>query len=161
MRELQNSSISGAIVALMAILMSCNSNVMYTDAVTMDDNMWALDNVATFPMDNSDTISRSDISFSIRTSSDYPFRNIFLFVSITSPYGQTVCDTLEYFLADEKGNWYGRGVGDVHELNLPFKENVYFPIQGTYRFTVRHGMRVGDLPGVYDFGVRVISAENQ
>ena len=58
-----------------------------------------------------------------------PFRNIYLFVTTTSPDGKTITDTLQYNLADEKGKWYGKGFGDIHELNLPYKSNVYFPVK--------------------------------
>ncbi|MGE5418669.1 MAG: gliding motility lipoprotein GldH, partial [Chloroflexota bacterium] len=64
-------------------------------------------------------------------------------------------DTLQYFLLDEQGKRYGKGFGDIRELNLPYKSNVYFPVKGNYRFTVQHGMREEDLKGVYDFGIRV------
>jgi len=40
-------------------------------------------------------------------------------------------DTLEYYLADEKGNWFGKGSGDVHELDLPYRSNIYFRAKGT------------------------------
>jgi gliding motility-associated lipoprotein GldH len=40
-------------------------------------------------------------------------------------------------------------------LKLPYKSNVFFPLKGTYRFSIRHGMRVEDLNGVYDFGLRI------
>ena len=53
-----------------------------------------------------------------------PFRNIYLFVTTTSPDGKSITDTLQYNLADEKGKWYGKGFGDIHELKLPYKSNV-------------------------------------
>ena len=72
-----------------------------------------------------------------------------------SPDGRSLTDTLEYDLADEKGRWYGKGSGDVHELRLPWRSNVYFPLKGEYVFRIQHGMRSTDLRGVYDFGLRI------
>jgi gliding motility-associated lipoprotein GldH len=109
--------------------------------------------VFTIPV--TDTAINTNVFFTIRTGSEYPFRNIYLFVTSSSPDGKSICDTLEYNLADEKGNWYGRGFGDIKELNLPFKSNVFFPVKGTYKFNVQHGMRIGDLKGVYDIGLRI------
>jgi gliding motility-associated lipoprotein GldH len=82
-------------------------------------------------------------------------------VSVTSPDGKTIGDTLEYFLADEKGKWHGKGFGDIKELSMPFKSNVYFPVRGRYTITVQHGMRVVDLPGVYDLGLRIEKVAGQ
>ena len=107
-----------------------------------------------------DTIALSNIFFTIRTGANYPFRNIFLFVSASSPDGINLTDTLEYFLANDKGNWYGKGFGDIHELQLPYKSSVYFPVTGEYKFKVQHGMRMEDLKGVYDIGLRIEKIKN-
>ncbi len=114
-----------------------------------------LKNIPEFRIPVNDTINSNNIHFTIRTGSSYPYRNIYLFVTTTSPDGKSITDTLQYNLADEKGNWYGKGFGDIHELNLPYKSNVFFPVKGTYQFKIQHGMRIEDLKGVYDFGIRV------
>lgn len=134
---------------------SCSSDVVFTDSKALKDNIWHLSDVPEFNVPVTDTAQLSDVSFTIRTGSDYPFRNIFLFVTAYSPDGKSISDTLEYYLADEKGKWYGKGFGDIHELNLPYKSGVFFPVRGTYRFEIKHGMRILDLKGVYDFGLRI------
>lgn len=121
----------------------------------MGNNTWSLMDKAAFEVPVQDTINNNNIFFTIRTGSSYPFRNIWLFVSTMSPDGKIISDTLQYFLIDEKGNRYGKGFGDIREVNLPYKSNVFFPVKGTYRFTIQHGMRSEELRGVYDFGLRV------
>ena len=121
----------------------------------MPGNIWKLEHIPVFRIPVEDTISSNDILFTIRTGSSYPFRNIYLFVSTTSPEGKTITDTLHYFLSNEKGEWYGKGSLDIHELDLPYKTNVFFPTTGTYEIKIQHGMRMADLKGVYDFGIRV------
>ena len=143
------------LITSLFLFCSCGRNTVFTDSVRMPGQEWTLDNVAVFTPGITDTLSFNNISFNIRTGSSYPFRNIYLFVSTTSPSGKTITDTLQYMLADEKGKWYGKGLGDIHELILPFKSNVYFPVKGKYTFAVRHGMRIETLKGVYDFGIRV------
>jgi gliding motility-associated lipoprotein GldH len=140
------------------LLLSCNNNVVYTDSAPMPAKKWELMNIPSFSVPIVDTLHSNNVIFTIRTGSSYPFRNIYLFVQTKSPDGKFITDTLQYFLADEKGNWYGRGFGDIHELNLPYKSNVYFPVKGTYQFSIRHGMRIEDLNGVYDFGLRIEKA---
>jgi gliding motility-associated lipoprotein GldH len=143
------------ILTCFVLLLSCNNNVVYTDSVPMPGKKWALMNIPSFRVPVNDTLNSNNVIFTIRTGSSYPFRNIYLFVRTASPDGKFITDTLEYFLADEKGKWFGKGFGDVHELSLPYKSNVYFPVRGTYRFSIQHGMRVEDLNGVYDFGIRI------
>ncbi|HQG62195.1 MAG TPA: gliding motility lipoprotein GldH [Bacteroidales bacterium] len=149
------TKISFPLLVLLFLLNACKSNLIYTDSVTMPEKTWDLSNIVNFSAPVTDTTITSDIYFTIRTGSDYPFRNIFLFVTTLSPDGKTMTDTLEYYLADEKGNWFGKGSGDVHELDLPFRSNIYFPLKGNYDFKIRHGMRTDGLKGIYDFGIRI------
>lgn len=136
-------------------LSACNSNVVYTDAEPMTEEIWKLQDVPEFNVPIKDTLNSNNVFFTIRTGSAYPFRNIYLFVTTTSPDGRSITDTLQYSLADEKGIWFGKGFGDIHELKLPYKSNVYFPVKGSYIFKIQHGMRLLDLKGVYDIGIRI------
>ena len=147
------SSIS--ILTFLLLLLSCNSNVVYTNSQAMAGETWKLMDMASFNVSITDTLHGNNVFFTIRNGSSYPFRNIYLFASTTSPDGKKITDTLQYNLADEKGKWYGRGFGDIHELNLPYKSNVFFPLKGTYVFKIQHGMRIENLNGVYDFGLRI------
>ena len=143
------------ILTSLVLLSSCNSNVVFTDSLEMPGRTWKLLDIPAFKIPVTDTLNSNNVFFTIRTGSSYPFRNIYLFVTTTSPDGKSITDTLQYNLADEKGKWYGKGFGDIHELNLPYKTNIYFPVKGSYQFKIQHGMRVEDLKGVYDFGLRI------
>jgi gliding motility-associated lipoprotein GldH len=143
------------ILISLLLLISCNSNVVFTDSMIMNEKTWTLKDIPAFNVPISDTVSNNNVFFTIRTGSSYPYRNIFLFVTTISPDGKSITDTLQYNLADEKGKWYGKGFGDIHELNLPYKSNIYFPLKGIYQFKIQHGMRIEDLTGVYDFGLRI------
>ncbi len=143
-----------AILMILA-LVSCNGNLIYKDVYEMPDSEWNLYNVPDFTFQIVDTTKRTDIFFTLRTGSQYPYRNIFLFVTTKAPDGMSITDTLEYSVADEKGNWLGKGFGDINEIRLPFRQNVYFPMKGTYHIMIRHGMRTENLKGVYDIGLSV------
>jgi gliding motility-associated lipoprotein GldH len=146
---------------LIFLVCACNSNAVFTDSVSMPNEEWKLDNVPLFTPLIKDTISNNNIFFTLRTGSSYPFRNIYLFISTTSPSGKTITDTLQYMLADEKGKWYGKGSGDIHSIKLPFKSNVYFPSKGSYSISIRHGMRSEILKGVYDVGLGIEKIKNK
>jgi gliding motility-associated lipoprotein GldH len=143
------------ILMFLLLLLSCNSNTIYTSSHPMTGEIWNLSDIATFKVPVTDTLNSNNVVFNIRNGSSYPFRNIFLFVTTTAPDGKKITDTLQYNLADEKGKWYGKGFGDLHELKLPYKTNVFFPAKGIYEFRIQHGMRIENLKGVYDFGLRI------
>ena len=150
-----NKAVQLLIMPLLMMIPACSSDTLFSDSVTMPEKTWGLTYIPEFSFTVTDTINVTDVFFTIRTGSDFPFRNIYLFVTSTSPDGKSISDTLQYDLADEKGNWYGKGFGDIHELNLPYRKNVFFPLKGIYKFTIQHGMRIGDLKGVYDLGLRI------
>jgi gliding motility-associated lipoprotein GldH len=150
-----NRSIIVFLPLSLLLLSSCNSNVVFSDTHAMAENTWKLMEIPSFRAEVDDTLTSSNIFFTLRSSSSYPFRNIWLFVTTIAPDGKSITDTLQFNLADEKGKSYGRGFGDIRELDLPYKSNVYFPLKGIYQFRIQHGMRVEDLKGVYDFGLRI------
>jgi gliding motility-associated lipoprotein GldH len=143
------------IFTVLLFLLACNSKVVYTNSHAMAGETWNLMDIPVFKVPITDTLNSNNVFFTIRNGSSYPFRNIYLFVSTTSPDGKRITDTLQYNLADEKGKWYGKGFGDIHELNLPYKSNVFFPRKGIYEFKIQHGMRTENLKGVYDIGLRI------
>ena len=166
--ETDDSMITGKIKLIYPVLIvflllfnSCSKGIVYTESVSIPENHWLLDFNPEFSADITDTLSNCNILFTIRNSSSYPFRNIFLFVTATSPNGSSITDTVEYLLADEKGKWYGKGIGDVHELTVRYKSNIYFPSKGKYSFKVQHGMRSEDLNGIYDFGMRIVKTTDK
>src|ERR1035437_8296856 len=143
------------ILIFLLLLLSCNSNIVYTNSQAMAGETWKLMDIPAFKVPITDTLNSNNVSCTIRNGSSHSFRNIYLFVTTTSPDGKKITAAHQYYLADEKGKGYGRGFGDIHELNLPYKSNVYFPLKGTYVFKIQHGMRVENLNGVYDFGLRI------
>lgn len=140
---------------IMLITLSCDRGTYYADSVKMQDDSWSMYDPCKFSCQIDDTVSVYNFDLSIRTSTGYPYRNLYLFVVTSFPSGNTVTDTVQAILANEKGDWLGRGAGDLRELTIPYKSNIYFPEKGEYHFKVIHGMRDTVLNGVYDLGMRI------
>lgn len=149
------------IIALLTITLftSCNSNNIYTAMEEIPDNSWSKYNKPVFQAGIIDTLQPFDIFITLRNTHNYPFRNIFFFVTTTSPDGSYIKDTIEYKIVDESGRWLGKGLGDIHDLSLPFKSNVLFPVSGTYRFRIEQGMRKDNLEGIMDIGIKIVKSE--
>lgn len=160
MRRKRDSLIfTAALLALLAL--SCNRGTLFSGNHRMEGERWSMYEPADYSCTVDDTASTYDISFSLRTSTEYPYRNIYLFVVTSFPSGTTVTDTVHAILADGQGRWLGKGAGDLREMTIPFKSNVWFPEAGEYSFRVIHGMRDTVLRGVYDFGMNIALRENQ
>jgi len=143
------------LISLVVLAVACRRDVIYTDSRAIPSEIWSLDNIPEFKAGITDTASLCNVYFTLRTGTSYPYRNIWLFVNTVAPSGKSITDTLQYMLADEKGKWFGKGFGDIHELDLPFRTGVYFSEKGTYTFMIRHGMRDENLKGVYDLGLMI------
>jgi gliding motility-associated lipoprotein GldH len=137
------------------IITGCQQKTLFNETKKLNDEKWNMYDPATFRCMVKDTTGAYDVTFSLRTSTDYKYRNIYLFVLTTFPSGTTQTDTIQYAVTNEKGEWIGRGAGDIRELTMHFKSNVFFPEKGLYQFRIIHGMRDTDLKGVYDFGMKI------
>lgn len=138
---------------------SCDTSRIYEENQTLPDNVWASDNVLKFSVNIVDTVSPTNFYVNVRNADGYPYGNLFVFVKTTFPNQKISNDTLECILADEKGQWLGSGMGDIYDNQIPFKQNVRFPISGTYTFEMQHGMRVDKIPLIMDMGLRIEKAE--
>ncbi len=141
--------------------LSCDRNTLFSDNYRIDDRQWSMYDPARYTCTIGDTVSTFNIDLSVRTSTDYPYRNMYLFIVTTFPSGTIVTDTLQAMITDERGKWLGRGAGDLRELTIPYKTNVFFPEEGEYHFSVIHGMRDTLLKGVYDMAMTISLKEDK
>lgn len=65
-------------------------------------------------------------------------------------------DTLEFYLADDRGVWLGNGRNAIYDMPVLYEENIRFPQAGQYTYTIYQGMRTTQLIGVKDIGLEVI-----
>lgn len=137
------------------VLASCTSGVVYSKYQNFEKNEWFAKNKAVFEMEVNDGNSLNDISLLIRHADAYPYSNLFLFLTTQYPDGKKITDTLECILANNKGEWQGKGSGEIFDITIPLKKNVRFPLTGKYVFTFEQAMRTDPLPYIMDFGMEV------
>ncbi len=147
------------IFAFLAVFYSCDRNRVFEQTIDIPGSNWHKDSIVFFNVDISDTLSAHAVNINLRHDSEYPKRNIYLFINTHAPTGHAIRDTFEIILADEKGKWYGSGLGGVWDIQKPFKHNVRFPISGTYRFEMEQAMRYDELPNIRSIGLRIETIE--
>lgn len=152
---LQKINRSSSLLVFTLFLASCGKDVVYSEYKTFEAYEWHAKDKVKFELDMNDTQSLHNISLMIRHADDYPFSNIFLFVTTAYPDGVVRRDTMEVMLANSKGEWQGDGAGDIFDLNVPIKKNVRFPLSGHYSFTFEQAMRTDPLPQIMDFGLEI------
>jgi gliding motility-associated lipoprotein GldH len=121
----------------------------------VDESGWHSEEAINFEWEVTDTLQAYDFYVDLRHNQDYPFSNLYLFLEFNFPNGKIARDTLGCDLADERGQWYGSGFGNLVDHRIGFRQETTFPLKGSYRMTLRHAMRTDPLPGITDVGFRL------
>ena len=139
----------------LVVLFSCDPQKEFEAYHSIETSGWNKDSLVTFSVDLEDTVGNHNLYINLRNSGNYEYSNVWLFVNIKSPDGNTLSDTVEFQLADPSGKWTGNGIGDLFDNQFEYKENVFFPVSGTYEFSIQQGMRSQRLKGIKDVGLRI------
>lgn len=147
------------IIGLLPLLHSCDPDRIFEENRHIPARSWHKDRIMQFLVNMNDTVNSYDIYLNVRNSNRYKNSNLFLFVTTMAPNGYSIRDTVECILADERGKWYGSGLGDIYSLRFPYKKNVVFPYTGTFTFEIQHAMRTNELKEILDLGLRIEKAK--
>ncbi len=136
-------------------LISCDKNRVFDQNVKIPEGKWDKKNVIKFNVNISDTASSHNIYINLRNGSKYQYSNIFVFITTHAPNGVSVRDTFEITLADVRGKWLGRGVGNAMSNQVLYLRNIRFPYRGIYVFDIEQAMWNAELAQILDVGLRV------
>ena len=139
------------------LLTSCRHDIVYSDFVAIPSGEWDENQLPEFAFNIADREAAYDILLYVRHTERYPYQNMWLFVRGNRQY----MDTVEFYLADDRGRWLGDKHHGFIEMPVLLEDNYHFPDTGRYYFAVQHGMRDSLLRGVTDVGIEVIRVKNE
>jgi len=140
---------------LFGLLSSCDQSTIYERKLKIESAAWDRDQLAKFNFKIEDTSANYSLFLNFRHGGNYPYRNIYLFSQFKSPGGQVAIDTAQMILADERGRWMGKGLGDLFSYRFRFKSGNIFPEKGEYELLLEQAMRDEILTDVTDIGIEV------
>jgi len=146
------------ILAIFSLLLlnSCDGNKVFEQYIEVENAIWHKENIAKFNIDIKDTSSMHNLYINVRNKGNYPYSNLYLFVTIQGPDGSQQTDTVNCILADKRGKWLGKGIGDLWDLKMPYIGGFKFAQSGNYTFMYEQAMRVENgLKGITDVGLRI------
>ena len=138
---------------LMQGLIACDDDKIFEENQVIENNTWKSDDIKTFSFEVEDTISPMLISVNLRTTVDYAYSNLYVFLYSEYPDGSSHKDTLEFLLAEPDGKWLGENTGTIVEFKGPIAAGGRFSKQGKYTFKLQHAMREEELKEVVDIGL--------
>lgn len=142
------------LISFFVLLSSCDNSVLYENNQSFESNTWSYEDAKTFSFNIDDSLQPVKLSINLRTTTNYPYSNIYMFVHSNYPNGYTDIDTLEFFLADPQGNWLGDNSGTIVENRALISKGL-FPSTGKYTFKLEQAMRNDSLPEILDIGLSV------
>ena len=131
-------------------LSSCNHDIVYSQFTSVPSEKWHVDSVAQFDYTIDNAWAGYQMIIYVRHTERYPYQNMWLFMD----NGQRA-DTIEFYLADDRGRWLGDKHHGFIEMPVLIEQNYHFPDTGHYTMTIRHGMRDTLLRGVTDIGFEI------
>lgn len=135
------------LISSLLVLSSCNRTV-FSEFQAVPAMGWAADSAFRFDYNIADSTDSYCILINVRHTETYPYQNMWLFVSDSLHE-----DTLEFYLADDRGRWLGNTHHGYIEMPVLYEEAYRFSAGGKKQLRIRHGMRDEVLHGVSDIGV--------
>lgn len=139
------------IAAVTSLLSACSHDVVYGRFEPIPSEKWDTDSVLHFDYTIQDITSAYRMIVYVRHTERYPYQNMWLFVGD----GQHQ-DTIEFYLADDRGRWLGDKNHGFIEMPVLLEEEKHYLDTGAYSLTIQHGMRDSLLRGITDIGVEII-----
>ena len=137
-------------------LASCHGRVLYSHVHDLPVEEWHADSVLTFAYTPIDSVADYSIRFVVKHTNQYPYQNLWMFVHEYQDSICTMIDTIECYLADDYGRWYGKGVSS-YELPLVYQEPVSYHFPNTiHTITLQQGMRSELVKGIQSVGIEVV-----
>lgn len=140
---------------LAIILAACNLNTGFYKYQSVEQSGWSKDSASVFNVQVDDTTSAYNVLLSIRNGGEYPYQNLWLFITRTGPDSMILNDTVECYLADLKGKWLGSGIGSINEISVLYLQNTSFSKKGEYTYSIKQGMREEKLKGISEIGIKI------
>jgi gliding motility-associated lipoprotein GldH len=161
LRKLSTNSFFYTIIAFLSILglSSCDRDKFFDESVSIPGDKWSSDKEVVFNVDIEDTISPYRFYINVRNSNSYRYSNIWFFLTTEFPLGGMSVDTIECMLANNSGEWLGRGTGKYRDNRIYIRENIRFPQKGSYVFRLNQAMREDELTGISEAGIRLEKQE--
>lgn len=135
---------------------SCDKATVYSEHRSLPFSGWDADSALNFNFSVKDTLSSYSVIINVRHTDAYPYQNMWLLVTdnhIPQTYQQT--DTIEFYLANQRGEWLGSGNGRLHEMPVLYLKDCHFADTTMQHISIRHGMREDVLKGVSDICLRI------
>ena len=147
------------LLCLLFVLTACQSNTLYHSYQPVSNTGWLKGDSLSFQLPDTLAPGKYEIQIGIRHLESYPYRDIWLGISQNwedSTLYRT--DTLHLYLADEKGQWHGNGIGGMMQfIQKPPMLWIQPDSVSNRSIMIHHLMSDSILKSIHDIGLKIIA----
>lgn len=140
------------------ILTACSSNALHSESISIAGQAWKQGVKKEFNIPVKDTSLLYDVVLTVRTTSEYPYCNLWMYLTVDGPLGKSKRFPLEITIADSKGQWMGEKSGSTVAFSKVITHD-RFPKKGVYRFSFEQASTDKVLPEVMDLTLELFAKE--
>lgn len=146
------------IVAFLFILVGCSAIPVYEKVYVFENNKWDQSVKPQFSVNIDDTSKMYDFTITLRTTTDYMYSNLWIYLNSKTPDNQRSREPFEIKITDTNGEWIGKKTGSIVEHTIYFT-NRKLPVKGRYIFTIEQGITESTIDQVLDIGMVVTESK--
>lgn len=141
-----------AIIGLM--LSACSEAPLFDESVSFDNSEWSQDVKPKYSLEINDTDKEYNFTLSLRTTTDYKYSNLWVFMKTVTPEGIVSRVPYQFRITNEDGSWIGNKTGTIVETPMSFPKRK-LPQKGKYTFIIEQGITEKSIKEVLDLTLRV------
>lgn len=146
-------------IGLIAVCFSCGKTPFYEKSVSFKNKVWTHSLKPRFKVDIKDINQEYNFTILLRTTTDYKYSNLWVFLKTEAPDGTSAREPFEILLANPDGSWVGNKSGTIVETPLYFNKRK-LPLKGSYTFTIEQGITSSEVDEVLDISFIVEEVTN-
>lgn len=124
------------------LLSGCNEDCVFVEHQELSPNLeWKSEDVITFEVLIEDNSIAYNQSIAFRYATAFPYNNLLINITETSPGGVVTQRDYEIDVIDENMDYIGDPGGDIWDLEQVIESNKKFNETGTYTYTIQHIMQ--------------------
>jgi len=148
-------------IVMVNILHSCGDDSLFMDTHKFTNNKWDQNIKPSFKVSFPGDTTTYDVIFTLRSTTDYAYNNIWLYITTTGPQCKEVNDSksiigknpVEIKMAKDNGEWIGTKSGTYVDHRLLFRQRRF--CKGAYTFKVEQAVTIGTLDDLSDLTIEV------
>ena len=148
-------------IVMVNILHSCGDDSLFMDTHKFANNKWDQNIKPSFKVSFPGDTTTYDVIFTLRSTTDYAYNNIWLYITTTGPQCKEVNDSksiigknpVEIKMAKDNGEWIGTKSGTYVDHRLLFRQRRF--CKGAYTFKVEQAVTIGTLDDLSDLTIEV------